>query len=749
MGVQVVDRVGIGGALAALALCTGLFAVFAAWNPAGAQASPFWSQLGTDIDGENPFDASGRAVAMSADGSTVIIGAPNNGGASLDSGHARVFSFDGADWNQMGDDIDGEATLDGSGAAVAMSADGKTVVIGAPRAGGATSFAGHARIFNFDGSTWNQVGAAIDAESADNSAGSAVAMSADGNTVIIGAVDNPGPNGGLSFTGHARIFNFDGAKWNQVGVDIDGENAGDQSGRAVAMSADGNTVIIGAAGNDGNGPGSGHARIFSFDGSAWVQVGADIDGEEANDASGSSVAMSADGRTVIIGAPKNTGNATANDLGHARIYNWNGTSWNQVGADLDGEAAEDFSVSAVAMSADGNTVIVGALTNDGNGDASGHSRIYHYDGTEWNQVGVDIDGENAGDQSGRAVAMSADGNTVAIGAAGNDGNGPGSGHARIYRGPVAFCNDLPVTVDLGAGEVPTTGDDVILGTSSADVITALGGHDTICGEGGGDVINGGLGNDWVDAGDGDDLVFGLDGSDVLFGGGGADQIVAGNGSDFVDGGNGADSLNGGPGNDSIFGRAGNDQLFGQGGNDALNGGDDNDLIVGVDGVDTLNGGEGDDVVNGGSGNDTVNGDAGNDILFGLTGADTVNGGDGNDSVFGQVGADVLDGGAGNDELQGNQGNDVMTDPSGFNTFNGGPGNDTMTGGTGVDAMFGDGDLSQAGDDTLDGGLGADRMLGFAGEDTITSDDGIADTVNGGPGVDSCTTDGIDTVFNCP
>ena len=139
-------------------------------------------------------------------------------------------------------------------------------------------------------------------------------MSADGNTVIIGASGNGG-NG--SFSGHARIYSFNGTSWTQLGQDIDGESAGDRSGEAVAMSADGNTVAIGAPGNGGNGSFSGHARIYSFDGTSWTQVGADIDGENAGDGSGFSVAMSADGDTVAIGAPGNGGNGSFS--GHARI----------------------------------------------------------------------------------------------------------------------------------------------------------------------------------------------------------------------------------------------------------------------------------------------------------------------------------------------------------------------------------------------------------------------------------------------
>ncbi len=73
------------------------------------------------------------------------------------------------------------------------------------------------------------------------------------------------------------------ADWNQIGLDIDGETADDESGRSVAMNAAGDTVIIGAPYNDGNGNDSGQARVFTLTDGVWVQVGADIDGETAYD----------------------------------------------------------------------------------------------------------------------------------------------------------------------------------------------------------------------------------------------------------------------------------------------------------------------------------------------------------------------------------------------------------------------------------------------------------------------------------
>ena len=313
------------------------------------------------------------------------------------------------------------------------------------------------------------------------------------------------------------------------------------------------------------------------------------------------------------------------------------------------------------------------------------------------------------------------------------------------------CYGLDVTVDLAAGDSPTAGDDVILGTPADDLIVALEGNDIICGEGGNDTINAGPGNDTVLASDGDDTVFGLDGDDIVHAGAGNDQVIGGDGNDSIEGGDGLDVVNGGPGNDFLDGGADRDLLFAQAGDDTVDGGDGDDFVLGGSGIDTIDAGSGDDAVNAGPGDDTVDGSGGNDTIIGLTGIDTLNGDDGSDRIFGGPGNDIIDGGTGNDQLLGNEGNDTLTDPSGANTLNGGFGNDTITGGADTDTIFGDADNTQAGSDVLDGGGGNDLIIAFAGDDTITANDGESDTVNGGPGIDACAADtGVisDIVFNC-
>ena len=91
----------------------------------------------------------------------------------------------------------------------------------------------------------------------------------------------------------------------QMGSDIDGEASSDNFGGDVSISDDGTRVIIGATGNDGNGSSAGHARVFSWNGSAWSQMGADIDGEAAYDELGGSVDISGDGTRIAVGAIDN------------------------------------------------------------------------------------------------------------------------------------------------------------------------------------------------------------------------------------------------------------------------------------------------------------------------------------------------------------------------------------------------------------------------------------------------------------
>ena len=216
--------------------------------------------------------------------------------------------------------------------------------------------------------------------------------------------------------------------WQALGADLDGEAAGDAAGTSVALSSDGSVLAVGAPGNAESGAGAGHARVYELTGGtttpAWAQLGADLDGEAAGDAAGTSVALSADGTVLAVGAPGN-GDAGA-DAARARVRaGRDDCAWVQRGADIDGEAAGDQSGTAVALSADGQLLAVGAPSNDGTGADAGHARVYLWIHNEWVQMTDDVDAEAASDLFGHAVALDANGETLAVGAA-------NAGHVRVY-----------------------------------------------------------------------------------------------------------------------------------------------------------------------------------------------------------------------------------------------------------------------------------------------------------------------------
>ena len=288
----------------------------------------------------------------------------------------------------------------------------------------------------------SQLGSDINGEAAHDNSGTSVSMNSDGTIVAIGAYGN---DEGGSNSGHVRVYEYSGGSWIQLGSDINGEAANDRSGQSVSLSSDGTIVAIGAYFNDGNGSDSGHVRVYQYSGGTWSQLGSDIDGEAGSDFSGYSVSLSNDGTRVAIGAYLNDGNGS--NSGHVRVYEYSGGTWSQLGSDINGESSGDQSGWSVSLSGDGTTVAIGSKFNDGADTNAGHVRVFKYSSSSWGQLGSDIDGEDWEDRSGESVSLSDDGTIVAIGAALNDGNGGSSGHVRVYQYSSSSWSQLGDDID--------------------------------------------------------------------------------------------------------------------------------------------------------------------------------------------------------------------------------------------------------------------------------------------------------------
>ena len=317
---------------------------------------------------------------------------------------------------------------------------------------------------------WNQLGADIDWHHEYSLSGYAVSLSLDGNRVAIGARrSSQGENGFLFHAGQVQVFDYDGAGWTKVGLGIDGEAIRDYLGWSVSLTPDGNRVAVGAPNNDGGGIDAGYVQIFDYVGGNWTQVGNDIEGEAAGDLSGWAVSLSSDGQRVAIGAPKNDGGGS--NAGQVRVFEYDNGSWTQVGGDVDGDVSGDQSGWSVALSPDGNRIAIGAPNHAGSGSEAGQVRVFEYDNGSWTQIGSDIDGDAAKDYCGRSVSFSSDGNRLAVGAPNHDGVGKNAGQVRIYEFSGGNWTQLGADID---GEAATDGAGWAVSLSSDGQRVAIG-----------------------------------------------------------------------------------------------------------------------------------------------------------------------------------------------------------------------------------------------------------------------------------
>lgn len=365
----------------------------------------------------------GGAVSLSNDGRSVAIGARlNDNGSGYRAGQCRVYSNDNdeGEWLQKGDGLNGESDDDQSGYSVSISDDGNIVAVGALNNDGNGSNSGHVRVHRYDNESmaWSQLGQDIDGLTAGDESGTSVSLSGDGKSLVIGAPENENDRG------RVLIYKFDdvASEWVSFGGEIVGENAS-EFGSSVSMSKNGAVVAIGAPYNDSDGSsGSVDIYLYSEDETAWQRMGTAIIGD-VYDYSGWSVSLSDDGEVVAIGSYRYNGYT-----GRTRMYAYDSSlsDWVQNGDDIVGEAGYDYSGRSVSLSADGKIVAIGAYGNDENGDKSGHVRLFEYDGSQWSQIGDDIEGESANDYLGWSVSLAGDGLTVAIGA------GEPRGHVIMY-----------------------------------------------------------------------------------------------------------------------------------------------------------------------------------------------------------------------------------------------------------------------------------------------------------------------------
>jgi hypothetical protein len=336
------------------------------------------------------------------------------------------------------------------GQSVAIS--GNVAIVGAPTNGrrNVGLLAGSAYVYRFDGFDWIEEQKLIASDGhLRQRFGHSVAVS--GDIAVVGARldDDNGPG-----SGSAYVFRFDGSVWveEQKLLASDG-TSNDSFGWSVAVS-DG-VAVIGAQGDDVNGDNSGSAYVFRFDGTDWIEEQKLLasDGAPAN-GFGISVALAED--VALVGAFRGI---SPSNSGFAYVYRFDGTGWVEEQKLLasDGAGGDEFGFSVAVL---GDAAIVGAKHNDEGGDRAGSAYVYRFDGTDWIEeqklLASDVE---AVDLFGSSVALSED--QAVIGSPGDDDNGGSSGSAYVYRfDGTEYVEKRKLLAASGNGSAPLFGGSV-------------------------------------------------------------------------------------------------------------------------------------------------------------------------------------------------------------------------------------------------------------------------------------------------
>jgi hypothetical protein len=389
------------------------------------QLAPGQQQEGAKLVGTGAVGKArqGMSVAVSGDGNTAIVGGPadkssNNHNAG--DGAAWVFTQNNGVWTQQGGKLLGTGAIGNAqqGMSVALSDDGNTAIVGGPddnSSAGNNSGTGAAWVFTRNArGVWSQQGSKLVGTGAVGNAqqGMSVALSGDGNTAIVGG---PGDN---SHTGAAWVFTRSGDVWIQRGSKLIGTGGvGAAQGWSVALSEHGNTAVVGGPGDNSH---AGAVWVFQRSNGVWSQQGSKLVGTGAvgNAQQGISVALSNDGDTAIVG-----GNGDNSKVGAAWVFQRSDGVWSQQGSKLVGTGAVGaaFQGSSVTLSGNGNTVMVGGYGDNSN---AGASWVFTQSGGVWSQQGSKLVGTGAVGAAfqGSSVALSDDGNTAIVGGNGDNWN---------------------------------------------------------------------------------------------------------------------------------------------------------------------------------------------------------------------------------------------------------------------------------------------------------------------------------------
>jgi hypothetical protein len=359
------------------------------------------AQRGTAIESTTAGHLLGTSISSNDSGDIIAVGSPGVGG------RVQCHTYNGNSWSTYGSVITTSETNALFGQSVSLSSSGNRLCIGAPdgQLVGSSRF-GQMRIYDYSNSNWVQRNLSFNGELANSKLGSSLALSGDGNVVIVGA---PGYNGNV---GRVYIRRITATGTDPVGDNITGTATNQQCGIKVAINTSGTIIAIASNGLSS----AGVVRVYRLTNGNWSQLGGDITGRAASDGA-INISLDGDGNKIAIGSPGSA--ITGSNSGTTRVYNYDSstTSWVQLGTDIHGLSVNEASGTVVAFSRDGSVLAISALNGDAYGQIdNGTVRLFRYDDSRWKLLTGTLAGEAAGEKFGGAVALSSTGSNVLVSA---------------------------------------------------------------------------------------------------------------------------------------------------------------------------------------------------------------------------------------------------------------------------------------------------------------------------------------------
>jgi hypothetical protein len=413
-----------------------------------SQINAQWIQKGVSINGENIDDRFGYSTAINGNGNTIIVGATRNPGLASDAGHARVYKYTNNAWVKLGNDLDGTDDFDDFSFSVAMSDDGNTIAISAPYNDGGFSYRGTTKVYTLQSNNWVQLGATIIGKNDGDQSGFSTSLSKDGRTIAIGAPLSKfkGNNAGATY-----VFKLVNNIWTPVGNDLYGIDSLQMYGITVDLSDDGKILAVGSTYEMVPFTTKDNATVYTLVNNIWSKLGSEIVGNSSDNKFGNSISINGNGTILAVGSPETISNSAVR--GAVKVFKYDQGAWSQIGSNMIGDANADQFGRSVSISADGKSVAIGAYRNIGNQDEKGQVKIFKFKNSNWSQQWSDLIGFVADENAGYSVSISSDGRSVLYGAPWATSS-PGT--ARVYSTCISDIGITQIKDTLFANQLGAT-----------------------------------------------------------------------------------------------------------------------------------------------------------------------------------------------------------------------------------------------------------------------------------------------------